>query len=385
MNITLKRTPEQIELIQAMGSKNRDTAYEAQVALAEFIGPVINEVVNNAPTLSNLFTPLQFNADDNPSIPLDIYYDVSDEDYINVYSTHAPGGLPTNQVTPTHSEMKVATYKLDTAVSFDKKYASRSRLDVVSKSFTRAAQEILMKQERTSGNLLLGAVANGSTTVNASAKKHVIRSAQDGRFLLDDLNQMTTRAKRIRPSWIGGTPVGGNAGLTDLIVSPEVVASLREVAYNPINTREADASAASTANAGTAAPDSVRAPMFTAAGTPEFYGISVMEIHELGPNTKFQNIWVALSTSASMDANPNDSNQGAEQADAADDFALGIDRSRDAFVKAIAVDTETGSEFNLVADDQYSVRQAKVGWFGSIEEGRVVLDDRAMVGLHIAA
>jgi hypothetical protein len=281
--------------------------------------------------------------------------------------------------------MKVATYKLDTAVSFDKKYASRSRLDVVSKSFTRAAQEILMKQERTSGNLLLGAVANGSTTVNASAKKHVIRSAQDGRFLLDDLNQMTTRAKRIRPSWIGGTPVGGNAGLTDLIVSPEVVASLREVAYNPINTREADASAASTANAGTAAPDSVRAPMFTAAGTPEFYGISVMEIHELGPNTKFQNIWVALSTSASMDANPNDGNQAAEQAVAADDFALGIDRSRDAFVKAIAVDTETGSEFNLVADDQYSVRQAKVGWFGSIEEGRVVLDDRAMVGLHIGA
>ena len=157
MNITLKRTPEQIELIQAMGSKNRDTAYEAQVALAEFIGPVINEVVNNAPTVSNLFTPLQFNADDNPSIPLDIYYDVSDEDYINVYSTHAPGGLPTNQVTPTHSEMKVATYKLDTAVSFDKKYASRSRLDVVSKSFTRAAQEILLKQERTSANLLLGA------------------------------------------------------------------------------------------------------------------------------------------------------------------------------------------------------------------------------------
>jgi len=255
----------------------------------------------------------------------------------------------------------------------------------VSKSFTRAAQEILMKQERTSGNLLLGAVANGSTTVNASAKKHVIRSAQDGRFLLDDLNQMTTRAKRIRPSWIGGTPVGGNAGLTDLIVSPEVVASLREVAYNPINTREADASAASTANAGTAAPDSVRAPMFTAAGTPEFYGISVMEIHELGPNTKFQKIWVALSTSASMDANPTNGNQAAEQAAAADDFALGIDRSRDAFVKAIAVDTETGSEFNLVADDQYSVRQAKVGWFGSIEEGRVVLDDRAMVGLHIAA
>jgi len=38
-----------------------------------------------------------------------------------------------------------------------------------------------------------------------------------------------------------------------------------------------------------------------------------------------------------------------------------------------------------VADDQYSIRQAKVGWFGSIEEGRVVLDDRAIVGCAIDA
>ena len=44
MKITLKRTPEQLELIKAMASKNRDTAYAAQVALAEFIGPVVSEV-----------------------------------------------------------------------------------------------------------------------------------------------------------------------------------------------------------------------------------------------------------------------------------------------------------------------------------------------------
>ena len=383
MNITLKRTPEQIELIQAMGSKNRDTAYEAQVALAEFIGPVINEVVNNAPTLSNLFTPLQFNADDNPSIPLDIYYDVSDEDYINVYSTHAPGGLPQNQVTPTHSEMKVATYKLDTAVSFDKKYASRSRLDVVSKSFTRAAQEILLKQERTSANLLLGALANATTSVNGTSTAHAFANAQTGRFLLDDLNSMLTRAKRIRPSWAGGTPVGGNAGLTDILVSPEVVADMREMAYNPINTREGDGTAASAANVGVGAPDSVRAGMYTSAGTPEFYGVSVMELHELGPAAKFTAIFDTLVTTVA--AGPGAGSSGFTFASATDDLVIGIDRSRDAFVKAIAVDGETGSEFNLVADDQYSIRQAKVGWFGSIEEGRVVLDDRAIVGCAVDA
>ena len=381
MNITLKRTQEQIELIQAMGSKNRDTAYEAQVALAEFIGPVINEVVSNAPTLSNLFTPLQYNADDNPSIPLDVYYDISDEDYINVYSTNSPGGLPTNQVTPTHSEMKLMTYKLDTAISFDKKYASRSRLDVVSKSFTRAAQEILLKQERTSGNLLLGALAGATTTVNGTSKKHTIQANQANRFLLDDLNAMMTLAKRIRPSWAGGTPVAGSAGLTDIIVSPETVEDLREMAYNPINTRDADGAVAASADNLIAAPDAVRAPLFQSAGIPEFYGVSVMEIHELGQNCKFQKIFNVLDNS-SIDNNPN-GGRSAQTVGDDDDLVLGIDRSRDAFVRAIAVDQETGSEFNLVADDQYSIRQAKVGWFGSIEEGRVVLDDRAIVAVAV--
>ena len=160
MKITLKRTDEQVELVKAMGSRNRETAYAAQIALAEFIGPVLAEVINNAPTLSNLFTPLQYNADDNPSIPLDLYYDVFDEDYIRVYSQSVAGGLPTNYVQPTASELKFATYHLDSAVSFDRKYASRSRLDVIGKTFTRVAQEVLLKQERTYSNLVMTALAN---------------------------------------------------------------------------------------------------------------------------------------------------------------------------------------------------------------------------------
>ena len=99
MKITLKNTPEQVELVKAMASRNRDVAYEAQTALAEFIGPVLAEVINQAPTLSNLFTTLQYNADDNPSIPLDLYYDISDEDYVQVYSQSRAGGLPTSKYT----------------------------------------------------------------------------------------------------------------------------------------------------------------------------------------------------------------------------------------------------------------------------------------------
>ncbi len=202
MKISLKRTPEQVELIKAMASRNRAVAYEAQVALAEFIGPVLAEVINNAPTLSNLFTTLQFNADDNPSIPLDLYFDITDEDYVKVYSTAAAGGLPQNQVLPTASEMKIATYSLDSALSFDRRYAAKSRMDVVSKTFTRLAQEVLLKQERISANLIMGSLADAST----NSLSHVLRCKTDGQVLLHDLNTLLTRAKRINTSWAKGTP-----------------------------------------------------------------------------------------------------------------------------------------------------------------------------------
>jgi len=367
MKISLKRTPEQIELIKAMASKNRSVAYEAQVALAEFIGPVIAEVINNAPVVSNLFTPLQFNSEDNPSIPLDLYYDVTDEDYVQVYSTSAAGGLPQNQVIPTVSELKIATYSLDTAVSFDRRYAAKSRMDVISKTFTRMAQEILLKQERTSANLIMGAVADATT----NGKDHVFRATTDGTFLLDDLNELLTRAKRINTAWNKGTPEGGRRGITDIMVSPEAVKSLREMAYNPINTKGNDD------GYGT---EGMRSSVYQAGGgLPDFYGISIMDVNELGRNQKFNTIFdtVAGATSYSK----ADGTGGAVFNGAADEIMLGLDRGRDSLVKAVAVDEENGSEFNLTADDQYSIRQKKIGWFGGIEEGRMVLDNRALAGI----
>ena len=176
----------------------------------------------------------------------------------------------------------------------------------------------------------------------------------------------------------GGTPANGNAGITDLLVSPEVVADLREIAYNPINSRAVDGTAVAVeaGAVGVSAPDSVRAGMYTSAGIPEFYGINVMELHELGPSKKFTKIFGALSPSSDNNPTTALSNTFA----GTDDLVLGVDRTKDSLIRAVAVDAESGSEFNLIADDQYSIRQNKIGYFGSIDEGRVVLDNRVLVG-----
>jgi len=376
MKITLKRTPEQVELVKAMASRNKTIAYEAQVALAEFIGPVLAEVLNQAPTVSNLFQSLQFDADDNPSIPLDLYYNISDEDYVQVYSQSHAGGLPTNQVLPTASELKLATYSLDSAVSFDRRYAAKSRMDVVSKTFTRVAQEILIKQETTSATLLMTAVANATT----NSKAHVQTNQIAGKFTLADMNDLLTLAKRINTSFIGGTPTTRTKGLTDLVCSPEVVQDIRALAYNPINSQDADGTAPGGTD-GLAAPDELRMDIFRNAGIPEFYGLGIMEINELGTSQKFNTLFDTAAGSTTYSGGGGDITFNT----ATDDFVLGVDRSKDSLIRAVAVDEDSPSEFNLIADDQYSIRQNKIGYFGSIEEGRVVLDNRVLVGKIIGA
>jgi len=374
MKITFKKTPEQIELVKAMASRNRDTAYEAQAAIAEFIGPVLAEVIAQAPTLSNFFETITFEADENPSIPLDLYYDITDEDYIKIYTNNVAGGLPSNTVVPTQSEMKFTTYRLDTAVDFDNKYVARSRMDVVAKAFARIAQELLVKQDKSAASMVLGTLADAET----NGLKHVISSNSHNRLILDDLNKLMTRAKRINTSWIGGTPAESRRGITDIVVSPEIVESLRSMAYNPINTVAADGAAPVNTEDGIPATDELRNQIYNGAGLPSFYGVNIIEMFEFGVGQKYNELYAALGGTSLAGGGGDASFVAAD-----DEIILGLDRTRDSMYRAVALDADNGSELTLLPDDQYSIRQQKVGFYGAIEEGRMVLDSRAVFGIAV--
>ena len=132
MKLKLKNTPEQVELIKAMGSKNPEISRPASEAFAAFIGPVVQQVLMQANTAAYVYTDVEYDEDDNPS----------------------------SQIAG-NAELKVSTYKLDSAVSFLKKYARKSRLDVVSKSIERMANEVLVKQDRNAWAVLLKGLAEG--------------------------------------------------------------------------------------------------------------------------------------------------------------------------------------------------------------------------------
>lgn len=386
MKININKTDKNVALLKRLASKNRTEAEEAHLALAEFIGPVLQEVINTAPTLSSLFSTLTFNENDSPSIPLDLYTDVNEEDYLRVWSQAEAGGMPFNMPTPPTRELKFGTYRLDTAVAFQKKYAQQSRLDVVGKTMERLAQEILAKQERNSAAILLRALAQATTSIKGVDTSHIIRSQEADRFLLHDFNRLFTLIKRIYSSWSGGTPVAGrNRGLTDIIVSPEIVQELRSLAYNPINTRAgvlSGTSSAGYASTAIALPDAQRQAIYNNGGIPEFYGVNIMEIHELGVGYKYNDLFDFFAGSTQY---PGHGGGAAAAFDGAtEEIILGLDlKSTQSLLRPVAVDAEYGSQFRVLPDDQFVVRSQKVGFYGALEEGRLILDDRVLTGIIV--
>jgi len=376
MRIELKDTEDQVELIKAIASKDPNVAFEAKAAVAELVGPTISKVINNAPTISNFYRTVAFGEDENPSMPLDLLHNITDEDFLRIHSQQTAGGLSSNEMFPSHDELKFKTYSMDSAWSVDKKYARKARLDVISALFTRMAQEFLLKQERTSVNQLLGALVAADTDFGSgvAAGNHVVSAGTANQLSIDDFNTLITRSKRLYSSFSSGTPsTGVKVGITDLVMSPEMTEEIRAMAYQPVNTR----SGAVATSGATAIPatDEMRNQIMDSAGYPSIFGIGIVEILEMGVNQRYNEIFDAVNTAAGSPVTFTQAN---------DEIVVGIDRSNpDALLRPAIREEGVSTEVSVNVDDQFVSRQNKTGWYGKIEEGRIITEDRNITGLTV--
>lgn len=375
MEIKLKNTPEQIELIKAMGSKNPTVAREAVEAVAAFLGPVIREVLLTAGSAAKIYRDIEFDEDSDPSIPLDLFYNEA-AGYVTVWSQSMAGGLPSSQ-TEGIKELKFGTYRLDSAVSFNKKYARKSRLDVISKAIERMVQEVLIKQERNGWAVILKALAEAQTVSNAGIiYRHVQSAVGSGTFLLADLNNLLVRTKRINESFSGNTAVQPYSnGITDLYVSPEVKAMVRAFAYNPINTAQTTATTPIAGIRDQFLTDDVRNAVFNQGGMQSIYGVNIVELIEFGVSQKYNVLFDRFATAAST---PGWTNATTNQ------ITVGIDNTRGVFLRPVSRQADSGGTFSVLPDgqfDMYGTRVEKVGFYGFLEEGRICLDARAVAGI----
>lgn len=377
--IKLKETPEQIELIKAMGSKNLSISREASEAVAAFLGPVIKKVLLTLGTSAGIYRDAEFDEDADPSLPLDLFYDAA-EGYVNTWAQTQAGGLPTSQVNGI-AELKFMTYRLDSAVSFNKRYARKNRLDVVSKAIERMVNEVLIKQERNAWAVILMALAQAKTTVptgGSTVYNHTIASQTAGTFLLQDLNKLMTLIKRINESYAAMTPIQPfSNGPTDLYVSPEIKEQIRAFAFNPIRT---DA-AASNANSQFLS-DNMRDEIYRNAGMQSIFGVVINELVELGLNQKYNVLFDSFTAGQSVAGHNSTAWNGA----AGDQIAIAIDNSRGSFIRPVSRQAESGGTFSVLPDGQwdgYGARVEKVGFYGFVEEGRLCIDARSIAGIVV--
>lgn len=371
MEISLKQTPEQIELIKAMGSKNATVAREATEAVAAYLGPVIKEILKTAGTAARIYKDVEFDEDSDPSIPLDLFYNEG-TGYVQVWSQHQAGGMPTSQVEGV-KELKFGAYRLDSAVSWNKKYARKSRLDVISKAIERMVQEVLIKQERNAWAVILKALAEAITpTVNGGSLRHVVASAASNTFALADLNSLLIRIKRINESYSGNTPVQPySSGITDLYVSPEVKGQIRAFAYNPI-----DSSANNTKQN---LPDGLREEIWRTAGMQSIYGINLVEMIEFGNGQKYNTLFGSFVAASTIPGT-----NSSYWLTSTDEILVGIDNTRKVFLRPLVRQSESGGTFTVLPDgqfDMYGSRVEKVGLYGFLEESRLCVDARAVAGI----
>ena len=392
IKVKIDKTENNLGLIKRFASRNAAERLEAQESFASWIGPVINEVILAAPILANLFTRFPFAEGENPGIPLDTYTDLTEEDYITIWSQVQNGGMPYSQPMPPSQELKFQTFNLDSAFAIQRKWAERSRLDVLAKTLSVAIQQIILKRDRNAAALLLKALAQHKSKIKQGSSEiyQVIRSNQAKRFLLDDINKLFTLQKRVNSAWNSGTPSAAQSrGLTDLLVSPEIVESIRSMAYNPINTKAGVISGNATTGSASSVvtlTDAQREQIYRSAGIPEFYGVGIMEINELGIGQKYNDVFDVFAGSNTYVNHGDNFDSGTASAfDATtEELLIGLDLSDDsALVRPVITDRASNSDVAVMPDDQFSTRSGMVGFFMNIEEGYVILNAKTLSGLIV--
>lgn len=387
-----KSNKDQMELFRAMGSKDKSVSLAAQEIFAQIIGPIISKLYMVEGTSSIFFKPFTYNENDGPSIAVDPMADWG-EGRLSFWSQVKAGGIPTNLVTAPVEELRFQPFKLDTAISWDKKWNRKSRLDVVSKYMEMLYQEQLIKSEDNAWAVALAALAgsvNSSVTTN---KGNIFHTQVAGTFSYDDLNKLFVVFRRQASAWNGGTPSQNTNKPTDLIISPEIEAKIRGFAYQPINTTGPNGLALSTSNAGSAGavtlPEAERAAIFKSAGVPSFFGTNLIVINELGAGRRYETLvsrFIGSTALPSVDLNA----AGTDTFDpVTDDFIIAINSAMDFAWRGYGTDSTDGVDnpntpvLQLHPDDQFLVRSGRVGFFGGSEESLLVTETRGSVGLMV--
>jgi hypothetical protein len=272
--------------------------------------------------LGTIFTRIDLPGGVEAKFPLD-FYSPDNEGSYNAFVVPKEGAIPDRAVEG--DELRVPTYKIANAISWGLDYARDARWDVIARAIEVFTNGFVRKMNDDGWHCILKA-ANANSVSSDSG-------ATSGAFTRKLITEMQTGMKRLTGN--------RNGQLTDLFISPERLADIRNFTYTSV--------------------DDLTQRELIKGVIPVIYGVRLHELQELGYGQEYD----AYLTGT----------VGASVATGDREFVVGLDLShRDQFVMPVRATMK-------LFDDPTLHRSMKMGVYGWLELGFAALDTRrALLG-----
>jgi hypothetical protein len=329
-------TDEDRELLRMTASPNRKVAGQHRRAMAQVVEGAWRAGVLEPDLLDNIFEQVPLPPGGDAKIPLDFYSPGNEGQYV-AFLMPKEGGIPQQSIEG--DELYLRTYKIAHAIDWSLDYARDARWDVVARAIEAYTNGFIRRINDDGWHTVLHNASLNTVQTDANATSGVLS--------LTLVTTLQTAIKRLTS--------GRNSRVTDLYVSPEGLADIRNLAAFQVTS-------VASANRDVVIDDeSIRRLILSPEDTvPTLFGVRIHELQELGVSQEYETYLT--------------STLGATHAGKAE-FCVALDlANRDSFVMPVR---ENMSMF----DDPTLHRFGRAGVYGWMEIGFAAIDTRrALLG-----
>jgi len=325
-----KFTDEQIALLRATASDNMDEALAAQRALAAVLTEPLRQGIFDEDNLNGIYERMVLAPGAQANFQLDFVKPGEEDLNFTAITLPKQGRVPERHVEG--DELWVPTFRITNAIDWSLRYARDARFDVVGRALDVYRKGFTRKINEDGWHTLLAAADARGLVVNDPI-------AQNGQFTKELISKMMTAMTRNA----GGNGQAGN--LTDVYLSMEAVEDIRAWDITEIDMF-------------------TRRDILQSAGENlmTIYGVRLHPMTEYGVGQEYQLYLEGVLGRLVTAVDPGDA-----------EFAVGLDLStNDSFVQPIRQELQT-------FEDPALHRQQRAGFYGWLEHGFAVLDNRRLL------
>jgi len=326
----IKMTEQNIALLRATASDDFQEAMSAQRALAAALTEPLRQGIFDEDNLGGIFERMVLAPGAQANFQLDFIRPGTEDIDFTAFTLPKQGRVPERHVEG--DELWVPTFRIANAIDWDLRYARDARFDIIARALDVYRKGFVRKINEDGWHTLLAAADARGLVVNDPV-------AQNGQFTKELVSKMMTAMTRNA----GGNGMSGR--LTDLYLSMEAVEDIRAWDLSEID-------------------DVTRREILVAAGTNmmTLYGVRMHSMTEYGVGQEYQLYLTTVLGRLVTGVDAGDQ-----------EFCVGLDLStNDSFVQPIRAELQT-------FEDPALHRQQRAGFYGWMEHGFAVLDNRRLI------